>query len=56
MDQEKIISTLKGISSILAALSEVRVNGIIWSNWGLQLLNKELIECINALEEQFSAK
>lgn len=48
---EKIIHSLKGISCILATMSEVKQNGMQWNEWALQLLNNELIECIKNLEE-----
>lgn len=51
MEFEKIIHSLKGISCILATMSEVKQNGMQWNEWALQLLNNELIECIKNLEE-----
>lgn len=50
MDYEQIITTLKGISGILAALSETHMTEIIWGEFGLPLLNRELMKCIRALE------
>lgn len=51
MDLERIIHTLKGISSILVTMSEVRTGKVRWDCWGIALLNQELIKCIESLEE-----
>lgn len=50
MELEQIIQILKGISSLLAAMSQAPENVIVWSNWGVVLLNLELRKCIEALE------
>lgn len=51
MEIEEIIHSLKGISSILDTMSNVEQDGSRWNEWALQLLNKELNECIKNLEE-----
>lgn len=48
---EKITNSLKGIASILFALSEVPKGTIIWNEWAMYLLNKELSEDIEKLEK-----
>lgn len=52
MGMQEIINTLKGISSILTAMGESKVGGLVWGEWGLELINTELIQCIEALERQ----
>lgn len=47
----KIANSLKGIASILATMSEVPKGSMIWSEWAMHLLYKELSEDIEKLEE-----
>lgn len=48
---EKVANSLKGVASIIASMSEVPAGGIIWNEWALDLLNKELTESIEQLEK-----
>jgi hypothetical protein len=52
LGMQEIINTLKGISSILTAMGESNKGGLVWAEWGLELINTELIRCIEALERQ----
>jgi hypothetical protein len=52
MGMQEIINTLKGISSILTAIGESNKGGLVWCEWGLELINTELIRCIESLECQ----
>jgi len=47
---EKVNYSLKGVASILLMMSEVPYGSMIWSEWALDLLYRELKECINMLE------
>lgn len=51
VEYEKILNSLKGISSILTTMSEVPNGGIQWNDFALLLLNKELQECIAKMED-----
>lgn len=48
---EKIANSLKGVASILSTMSEVPEGSMIWNEWALYLLYKELDENIRKLEE-----
>lgn len=47
---EKIINSLKGVASVLSTMSEVPDGSMIWNEWALHLLYKELDENIKKLE------
>lgn len=47
---EKIANSLKGIASVLSTMSEVPKGSMIWNEWALLLLYKELDENIKKLE------
>lgn len=47
---EKIINSLKGVASVLSTMSEVPNGSMIWNEWALHLLYKELDENIKKLE------
>lgn len=50
---EETVMKLKGVSALLTAISEVDENTMIANlGMGMKLINVELLECINALEEQ----
>ena len=51
IEMEKIANSLKGIASILSAMGEVPKGSMIWSEWAMHLLYKELSEDIEKLEE-----
>lgn len=48
---EKIANSLKGVASVLSTMSEVPEGSMIWNEWALHLLYKELDENIKKLEE-----
>jgi len=48
---EKIANSLKGVASVLSTMSEVPEGGMIWNEWALHLLYKELDENIKKLEK-----
>ena len=48
---EKVANSLKGVASILSTMSEVPDGSMIWNEWALHLLYKELDENIRRLEE-----
>ena len=47
---EKIANSLKGIASVLSTMSEVPKGSMIWNEWAMHLLYKELAEDIEKLE------
>ena len=47
---ERITNSLKGVASMLATMSEVPMGNMIWNEWALNLLYKELAESIYELE------
>lgn len=47
---EKITNSLKGVASVLSTMSEVPDGSMIWNEWALHLLYKELAENIEKLE------
>jgi len=47
---EKIANSLKGVASVLSTMSEVPEGSMIWNEWALHLLYKELDENIKKLE------
>lgn len=53
---EKIANSLKGVASVLSTMSEVPEGSIIWNEWALYLLYKELDEDIRKLEEIVNCK
>lgn len=48
---EKIANSLKGVASVLSTMSEVPKGSMIWNEWALHLLYKELDEDIKELEK-----
>ncbi len=48
---EKIANSLKGVASVLSTMSEVPEGSMIWNEWALHLLYKELDENIKKLEK-----
>ena len=48
---EKVANSLKGVASVLSTMSEVPEGSMIWNEWALHLLYKELEESIKKLEE-----
>ena len=44
-------NSLKGVASVLSTMSEVPEGSMIWNEWVLHLLYKELKENIKKLEE-----
>lgn len=48
---EKVTNSLKGVASVLSTMSEVPEGSMIWNEWALHLLYKELKENIKKLEE-----
>ena len=48
---EKVANSLKGVASVLSTMSEVHEGSMIWNEWALHLLYKELEENIKKLEE-----
>lgn len=48
---EKIANSLKGVASVLSTMSEVPEGSMIWNEWALHLLYKELDENVKKLEE-----
>ena len=48
---EKVANSLKGVASVLSTMSEVPDGSMIWNEWALHLLYKELDENIIRLEE-----
>ena len=48
---EKVANSLKGVASVLSTMSEVPEGSMIWNEWALHLLFKELDENIKKLEE-----
>ena len=48
---EKVANSLKGVASVLSTMSEVPDGSMIWNEWALHLLYKELDENIRRLEE-----
>lgn len=53
---EKIVNSLKGVASVLSTMSEVPEGSMIWNEWALYLLYKELDEDIRKLEEIANCK
>ena len=53
---EKIANSLKGVASVLSTMSEVSEGSMIWNEWALYLLYKELDEDIRKLEEIANCK
>ena len=53
---EKIANSLKGVASVLSTMGEVPEGSIIWNEWALYLLYKELDEDIRKLEEIVNCK
>lgn len=47
---EEIANSLKGVASILSTMSEATDGSIIWNEWAIYLLYKELNEDIKKLE------
>lgn len=47
---EKIANSLKGVASVLSTMSEVPEGSMIWNEWALHLLYKELDDNIKKLE------
>ncbi len=54
MNCEEILTALKGISSILVLMCEMQSYEINWMCWGIDLLNRRLIKCIEALEHRMN--
>ena len=48
---EKVANSLKGVASVLSTMREVPEGSMIWNEWALHLLYKELEENIKKLEE-----
>lgn len=48
---EEITNSLKGVASVLSTMSEVPNGSMIWNEWALHLLYKELAEDIEKLEQ-----
>lgn len=48
---ENVISTLKGVASILVTMSEAPKGDVEWNEWALHLLGEEVSECVRLLEE-----
>ena len=48
---EKVTNSLKGVASVLSTMSEVPEGSMIWNEWALHMLYKELEENIKKLEE-----
>ena len=48
---EKVVNSLKGVASVLSTMSEVPEGSMIWNEWALHMLYKELEENIKKLEE-----
>lgn len=48
---EKIANSIKGVASVLSTMSEVPEGSMIWNEWALHLLYKELDENIRKLED-----
>ncbi len=48
---EKVANSLKGVASVLSTMSEVPEGSMIWNEWALHLLYKELEGNIKKLEE-----
>ena len=53
---EKIANSLKGVASVLSTMSEIPKGSMIWNEWALHLLYKELDENIKMLEEIANCK
>ena len=53
---EKIANSLKGVASVLSTMGEVPEGSMIWNEWALYLLYKELDEDIKKLEEISNCK
>lgn len=51
IELEKIANSLKGVASVLSTMSEVPEGCMIWNEWAMHLLYKELSENIEKLEE-----
>lgn len=56
IEVEKITNSLKGVASVLSTMSEVPEGSMIWNEWALHLLYKELDENIRKLEEIANCK
>ena len=53
---EEIANSLKGVASVLSTMSEGAEGSMIWNEWALYLLYKELDEDIRKLEEIVNCK
>ena len=53
---EKVVNLLKGVASVLSTMSEVPKGSMMWNEWALHLLYKELDENIRKLEEMTNCK
>lgn len=51
LEIEKVTNSIKGVAGMLSAMSEVADGSMIWNEWVLYLLYKDLSECIEKLEE-----
>lgn len=51
IELEKVTNSLKGVASVLSTMSEVPDGSMIWNEWALHLLYKEVAENIEKLEE-----
>lgn len=56
IELEKIVNSLKGVASVLSTMSEIPEGSMIWNEWALHLLYKELNEDINKLEAVINAE
>lgn len=51
MQLEIIANSLKGVASIISAMSEVPEGTFVWNEWAMDLLYKELSTNIEKLEK-----
>lgn len=51
VSMEKVINSLKGVSSVIATMSEVPTGSIIWNGMAHELLFDALNRCIMQLED-----
>ncbi len=56
IELEKITNSLKGVASVLSTMSEIPDGSMIWNEWALYLLFKELSEIIYKLEDILQEK